>query len=107
VREPRKFLLELLNAKSWLSGKHARLQVAVKEEDGSPVAGARVTVELEGAGEHGLHDSVTGEEGTTEVQFEMPRITGGEPALVLRAETPYGSGQLRFALRAKSKMPVV
>lgn len=107
TREPRKFLLELLNAKSWLSGKHARLQVAVKDEDGSPVAGARVIVEIEGAGEHGLHESVTGEAGTTEVQFEMPRITGGEPALVLRAETTDGSGQLRFALRAKPKVPVV
>jgi len=107
AREPRKFLLELRNAKSWLSGKHAQLQVAVKEEDGSPVASARVIVEIEGAAERGLHDSVTGEAGTTEVQFEMPRITGSEPALVLRAETPYGSGQLRFALRARSKAPVV
>jgi hypothetical protein len=107
VREPRKFLLELLNAKSWLSGKNARLQVAVKGEDGSPVAGARVIVEIEGGGAHGMHDSVTGEAGTTEVQFEMPHITGVEPALVLRAETPDGIGQLRFALRAKSKVPVV
>jgi hypothetical protein len=105
--EPRKFLLELRNAKSWLAGKHAHLQVAVKEEDGSLVAGARVIVEIEGAAEQGLHDSVTGEAGTTELQFEMPRITGSEPALVLRAETSYGSGQLRFALRAKSKVPVV
>jgi len=107
MREPRKFLLELLNAKSWLSGKHARLQVAVKDEGGSPVAGAGVIVEIEGAGEHELHESVTGEAGTTEVQFEMPRITGGEPALVLRALTPEGTGQLRFALRAKPKVPVV
>ena len=107
VREPRKFLLELRNAKSWLSGKHAHLQVAVKEEDGSPVAGARVIVEIEGAAEHGPQHSITGEVGTTELQFAMPRITGSEPALVLRAETPYGSGKLRFALRAKSKVPVV
>jgi len=41
------------------------------------------------------------------VQFEMPRMVGGEAALGLRAETPYGTGQLRFALRAKSKVPVV
>jgi len=107
VREPRKFSLELLNAKSWLSGKQACLQVAVKDEDGTPVAGARVMVEIEGGGEHGLHDGVTGEAGTTEVQFEMPRITGGEPALMLRAKTPDGIGQLRFALRAKTKVPVV
>jgi hypothetical protein len=107
VREPRVFLLELLNAKSWLTGKHAHLQVAVKEEDGSPVAGARIIVEIEGAAEHGPLHGVTGEAGTTEVQFEMPRIAGSEPGLVLRAETPYGSAQLRFALRAKSKVPVV
>lgn len=107
VGEQRKFLLELLNAKSWLSGKNARLQVAVKDEDGRPVVEARVIVEIEGAGEHGRYDSVTGEAGTTEVQFEMPHITGAEPALVLRAEAPDGIGQLRFALRAKSKVPVV
>jgi hypothetical protein len=106
VREPRKFSLELLNAKSWLSGKQAHLQVAVKDEDGSPVVGARVIVEIEGAAEQGLHDGVTGEAGTAEVQFEMPRITGSEPALVLRAETPYGCGQLRFTLRARSKVHV-
>ena len=106
-RKPRKLLLELLNAKSWLSGKHAQLQVAVNHEDGSPVAGARVLVEIEGAAEHRLYDGVTGESGTAEVQFEMPRITGSEPALVLSAETPQGSGQLRFALRARSRAPVV
>jgi len=106
AREPRKLLLELRNAKSWLSGKQAFLQVAVKDKDGRPVAGARVIVEIEGAAKHGLHDSVTREEGTAELQFEMPRITGSEPAMVLRAETPYGSGQLRFALRARSKAPV-
>lgn len=107
MREPRKLLLELLNAKSWLSGKHAHLQVAVKNGDGSRVAGARVIVEIEGAAEPRLYDSATGESGTVEVQFEMPRITGSEPALVLNAETPDGRGQLRFALRARSRAPVV
>jgi len=107
VREARKYMLELLNAKSWLSGKQARLQVAVKEEGGTPVTGARVIVEIEGATQHRRHESVTGETGTAEVQFEMPRITGGEPALALRAETAEGFGQLHFALRPKSKVPVV
>ena len=101
----RKFVLQLLNPKSWLSGKHANLLVAVKAEDGSPVTGARVSVEIEGADFHGSHVGVTGEAGTTGVQFEMPRITGSEAALVLHAETTNGSGQLRFALRAKSKVP--
>lgn len=107
VREPRKLLLELLNAKSWLSGKQAHLQVAVKEDDGRSVAGARVLVAIEGAAEPQLYEGVTGETGTAAVQFEMPRITGPEAALLLRAEMPDGSGHLRFALRAKQRVPVV
>jgi|SRR5271157_2903325 len=107
VREPRKLLLELLNAKSWLSGKQAHLQVAVKEDDGSSVAGASVLVAIEGAAEPQLYEGVTGETGTAAVQFEMPRITGPEAALLLRAESQDGSGHLRFALRAKPRVPVV
>jgi hypothetical protein len=107
VREPRKLLLELLNAKSWLSGKQAHLQVAVKEEGGVPIAGARVLAAIEGAAEPQSYEGVTRETGTTEIRFEMPRITGQEAALLLRAEIPDGSGHLRFALRAKSKVPVV
>ncbi len=106
VREPRKLLLELLNAKSLLSGKQAHLQIAVKEEGGSPVAGARVLVEIEGAAVVEPYESVTGKAGTAEVQFEMPRITGSEAALLLRAENQDGHGHLRFALRAKPRVPV-
>src|SRR5271157_802058 len=107
VREPRKLLLELLNAKSWLSGKQAHLQVAVKEDDGRSVAGASVLVAIEGAAEPQLYEGVTGETGTAAVQFDMPRITGPEAALLLRAESQDGSGHLRFALRAKPRVPVV
>src|SRR5208283_1642031 len=71
VREPRKLLLELLNAKTWLSGKQAHLQVALKEENGSPIVGARVLVVIEGAAEPEVYEAVTGETGTTEIRFEM------------------------------------
>ncbi len=107
VREPRKLLLELLNAKSWLSGKQAHLQIAVKEEGGGPIAGARVLAAIEGAAEPQAYEGVTGETGTTEIRFEMPRITGQEPALLLRAEMQDRSGHLRFALRAKPRVPVI
>ncbi len=106
AREPRKLLLELLNAKSWLSGKEACLQVAVKEEDGSAVTGARVVVAIEGAAEPQLYEGVTGDPGTTEIRFEMPRITGQDAALLLRAEMQDGRGHLRFTLRAKPRVPV-
>ncbi len=107
AREPQKLVLELLNAKSWLSGKHAHLQVAVKEEGGRPVAGARVLVVIEGAAEPKVYESVTGENGTAEVQFEMPRVTGQDAALLLRSEFQDGHGHLRFTLKAKSRVPVV
>jgi hypothetical protein len=107
VPKPRRLLLELLNAKSWLLGKQAHLQVAVKEEDGSPIAGARVLVAMEGAAEPQLYEGVTGPTGTTEIRFEMPRVTGQDAALLLRSEMPDGSGHLRFALRAKPRVPVV
>jgi len=106
MREPRKLLLELQNAKSWFSGKQANLQVAVRDESGSPVAGARVLAAIEGAAEPEMHEGVTGEAGTTEIRFEMPRITGQEPALLLRSEMPDGRGHLRFALRVKPRVPV-
>lgn len=107
VAEPRKLSLELLNAKSWLTGKKAHLHLAVKEEDGSPIVGARVLVVIEGAAEPEVYTALTAETGTTEIRFEMPRITGQEAALLLRAEIENGHGHLRFTLRAKPRVPVV
>ncbi len=34
----------------------------------------------------------------------MPKITGAEPAIVIRAEENHAKGHLRFALRAKPKV---
>src|SRR5215469_8495233 len=44
----RKWNIELLNARSWLTGKQATLHVAVKEEGGGAVRAARVSAEIEG-----------------------------------------------------------
>jgi hypothetical protein len=104
---PRKLLIELLNAKSWLAGKHATLQLSVKEENGDPVAGAKVAVEVEGGAEHSAFTAESGIYGQAQVEFEMPRITGPEAAILIRAEQALGHGQLRFALRAKPRVPSV
>jgi len=42
-------LLELINPKSWLSGKRALLQVAVRNQTNQAVEGARVTARVDGA----------------------------------------------------------
>jgi len=105
--EPRKLALELINAKSWISGKNAVLQVRVRTESGEPVAGARVDAQIEGSDNPQLHSAMTGTEGQVQIEFAMPRITGSEAALVIRAEDTAGQGHLRFALRSRTRVPSV
>jgi hypothetical protein len=102
--EPRKLLLELANAKSWLTGKHAKLQVSVREHNGNPVPGAEVRVEIEGSEKGSARLAQTGSEGQAQIEFEMPRIASPEAALVIHAEDRGVKGQLRFALRAKPRV---
>jgi hypothetical protein len=103
----RKLRVELTNAKSWLAGKHASLQVSVNEENGEPAAGAKVEAQIEGSVEPRVYAAETGESGQAQIEFEMPRIGGGEAALAIRAVKQDGEGYLRFALRAKPKVPTV
>lgn len=105
VKEPRRLLLELLNAKTWLSGKQAKLEVLVREEGGQPAADVRVSVEIEGVADNPAYNGETGSDGQAQIAFEMPRIMGSEAAIIVRAEDRSGSGLLRFALRAKPRVP--
>jgi hypothetical protein len=102
--EPRKLMLELSNAKSWLSGGRAKLQISVREQNGEPVLGAEVKVEIEGSEDGSARLAQTGSQGQALIEFEMPRITSPEAALVIHAEERGGKGQLRFALRAKPRV---
>ena len=98
-----KLVLELTNAKSWLAGKHAKLEVAVRDEHGGSVAGARVRVEFEGsAGGEALHGQ-TDSSGATVIEFELPRIVSPDAAIVISAEHGVARGHLRFALRVKPR----
>ena len=96
--------MELLNARSWLNGKQATLHVAVKEE-GGPVRGADVTAEIEGSIGPSAHAARTGDDGQATISFEMPKLGAGDVALLIRTEGPAGGAQLRFALRAKPRVP--
>jgi len=99
--------LELLNARNWLVGKEASLNISVKEESGEPVIGAEVAVEIEGAAGHLVYNGRTGSDGSVTIAFEMPRISAPEAALVVNATDQTGSGHLRFSLRAKPRVPAV
>jgi hypothetical protein len=105
--QPPKLVLELLNARSWLSGKQATLHLLVKEEGGANIAGASVTAEIEGSAGHPPFSSHTGEGGQATILFEMPKLTGAEAALVIRAEVNKATAHLRFSLRAKPRVPAV
>jgi hypothetical protein len=105
--QPAKLVLELLNARSWLAGKQATLHVAVKEEGGALIPGASVSAEVEGSAGHPPYASHTGNDGQATIQFEMPKLTGAEPALVIRAEANKVTAYLRFSLRAKPRVPAV
>lgn len=102
--EPHKLLLELTNAKSWLSGKHARLQVSVREQNGDPIVGAQIKVEIEGSENGTPHLARTSSQGLAQIEFEMPRITGPEAALVIEGDNRGTKGHLRFSLRAKPRV---
>jgi hypothetical protein len=107
VVRPPKLVLELLNARSWLAGKQAMLNVAVKDEGGAHIAGASVSAEIEGSAGHPPYAGQTGDDGQATLLFEMPKLTGPEPALVIRAEARQSSAHLRFSLRAKPRVPAV
>jgi hypothetical protein len=107
VVQPPKLVVELLNARSWLAGKQATLHVAVKEEGGASIPGASVSAEIEGSAGHPPFSSQTGQDGQATILFEMPKLTGAEPALVIRAEANKAAASLRFSLRAKPRVPAV
>jgi hypothetical protein len=98
--------VEMLNPRTWLSGKHATLYLVVRlKEGGTPVAGARVVARINGAAEPTEAQTETSADGHARLEFDMPRLTSEDAALVIEASTLHAQGQLRFALRAKPKAP--
>jgi len=102
--QPAKIAIELTNAKSWLSGKHARLQIVVRQENGTPVTGAEVRVVFEGSeGGEEIQGRTNGEGGAL-LEFELPRIVSAEATMMISAENGSAKAHLRYALRAKPRV---
>jgi hypothetical protein len=98
--------VEMLNPRTWLSGKHATLYLVVRFKDGgTPVAGARVVARIAGAAEPTEVQTEASADGHARLEFDMPRLASEDAALVIEASTRDAQGQLRFALRAKPKAP--
>jgi hypothetical protein len=98
--------LELINAKSWLAGKRANLHVAVrKKQNGEAIAGALVTARIDGAADVTEFSIETAADGQARLEFDMPRLSGAEPALVIEASQADSKGQLKFQLKARPRVP--
>jgi hypothetical protein len=96
--------VELTNAKSWLAGKHATLQLLLRDAAGNPVAGVETKARVEGAENRTEFSTLTAEDGCALLQFEMPKLSGPEVALVIEATHGEAKGHLRFQLRAKPRV---
>ena len=96
--------VELTNAKSWLAGKHATLQLLLRDAVGNPVAGAETKARVEGAENPTEFSTLTDEDGSAMLQFAMPKLSGPGVALVIEATHGEAQGHLRFQLRAKPRV---
>jgi len=97
--------LELLNPKTWLSGKHASLQIAVNDYANKPAERVTVMARVEGAAEPAAFSAETNMLGRAKLEFDMPALAGPDVALVVEASKGKARAHLRFQLRAKPRVP--
>jgi hypothetical protein len=103
---PSMLVLELTNPRTWLAGKRATLQIAVRQKgNGNPAGGAKVVARVDGSAEPFEFSVDASPQGQALLGFEMPRLSGSDPALVIEASQGAARGQLRFQLRAKPRVP--
>jgi len=95
--------VDLTNARTWLSGRNATLELLVRDAAGNPVARATAKARVEGAAAPFESSTQTGPAGLATLQFKMPKLSGEEPALVIEVAYNGAKGSLRFQLRAKAK----
>jgi hypothetical protein len=99
-------IVELLNPRTWLTGKQATLYLVIRDKGAGAVVGdARVSARIDGAAEKTEVSTTTGADGHAQLQFEMPRLGSEDAALVIEAASGEARGQLRFQLKAKPKVP--
>jgi hypothetical protein len=101
---PATLKVELINAKTWLSGKQATLQLMVRDAGGNAAVGAETKARVEGAESAAEFSTLTGNDGGAMLHFEMPKLSGAEVALVIEASRDGAKGYLRFQLHAKPRV---
>jgi len=103
-----KLKLRIQNPADWLKGRHVSLRVQVTDEMGNPIGKTRVIARMEGTEEPVEVGGLTDGEGTTTLQFDMPKFTVADPLLIVDAAWGPVTGRLRLQLKARSpKVPTV
>ena len=103
---PKVLTLVLINSKTWLVGKRATLDVSVQNrESGEAVNHARIVARIDGTADSKEFKTETGIDGRAQLEFEIPRVSGADPALVIEAMHGDAKGHLRFQLKARPKVP--
>ena len=96
--------MQLMNPGSWLTGGHIFLDVElVRRVDRGPQAGVEVEAFIDGAIEDRRYSEVTDSLGRARLRFSLPPLGKGDLTLVIRAATPGGNDELRFAMRSRTK----
>lgn len=95
--------VELTNARTWLAGKQATLQLVVRDGAGNPVCSATAKAHVEGAASPFESSAETSPAGTATLRFKMPKLSGSDPALVIKVFHNGARGNLRFQLRTKAR----
>jgi hypothetical protein len=103
---PKSLVLDLINAKSWLSGKRATLQFSVRDGGtGATVEHAQLVVRIDGAADPAEFVTETGRDGRAQLEFDMPRLASPDVVLIIEATKGNANAHLRFQLRAKPRVP--
>jgi hypothetical protein len=96
--------MQLMNPASWLTGGHIFLDVElVRRADRGPQAGVAVEAFIDGAIEDRRYSEVTDSQGRARLRFSLPPLGKGDLTLVIRAATPSGNDELRFAMRSRAR----
>ncbi|HEV2288386.1 MAG TPA: hypothetical protein VGR81_05470 [Candidatus Acidoferrales bacterium] len=97
-------LVRLRNGNAWLARGQASLEVEVlRRGDSQPISNAKVEAKLSGSEQDAGAVANTGNDGIARLQFAIPPLAGPRVELMIRAEAGSGSGEVRYALRSRSK----
>jgi hypothetical protein len=98
--------IELLNPKTWLTGKRVTLQLRVTDAQAHAVSGAKITASVSGAAEPANFSADSAATGEAHLTFDMPRLSDSNAALIIEAARGPAKAILRFQLRARQRVPV-